>query len=84
MTLGISTVGAVLIGWVVLLGLLLAWLWLRGSRAPDSEGWAGGEFDERRTGADRRVRNVGPPTGVGERRGGFERRRRRGLSVARS
>jgi hypothetical protein len=81
MALGMSTVGAVLIGWVVFLGLLLAWLWLRGGRTPNVEGWSNTEFSERRAGEDRRRRNVGPPPGVGERRSGFERRRR-GLSVA--
>lgn len=75
-------VGAVLIGWVALLSLLLLWLWIRGSRTPHSEGWTSGDFDERRTGNDRRVRDIGPPPGVKERRSGFERRRR-GLSVAR-
>ena len=82
MALGVSTVGAVLIGWVALLGLLLIWLWVRGSRAKAVEGWSSGEFDERRGGSDRRVRNLGPPPGVAERRSGFDRRRR-GLSVAR-
>jgi hypothetical protein len=80
MALGVSTVGAVLIGWVVFLGLLLAWLWLRGSRTPRSEGWSDTEFSERREVADRRQQNLGPPPGAGERRSGFERRR--GLSVA--
>jgi hypothetical protein len=81
MALGVSTVGAVLIGWVVFLGLLLAWLWLRGGRAPHVEGWSNTEFSERRAGEDRRLQDLGPPPGVGERRSGFERRRR-GLSVA--
>ena len=81
MALGMSTVGAVLIGWGVLLALLLAWLWLRGARTPHSEGWANTEFSERRTGRDRRIANLGPPPGVRERRNGFERRRR-SLTVA--
>jgi len=81
MALGVSTVGAVLIGWVVFLGLLLAWLWLRGGRTPAAEGWSNSEFSERRAGEDRRRQNLGPPAGVGERRSGFERRHR-GLSVA--
>ena len=82
MALGVTMVGAVLIGWIALLGLLLVWLWVRGSRAQAVEGWSSGEFDERRHGSDRRLRDHGPPPGVGERRSGFERRRR-GLSVAR-
>jgi hypothetical protein len=82
MALGVSTVGAVLIGWGVFLVLLLFWLWARGSRTPQSEGWSNAEFEECRAGAERRRVNVGPPPGVGERRGGFERRR--GLSVARN
>jgi len=81
MALGVSTVGVVLIGWLAFIGLLLGWLWVRGSRAPASEGWANIEFDERRRGADRRREDLGPPSGLGERRSGFERRRR-GLSVA--
>jgi hypothetical protein len=81
MALGVSTVGAVLIGWVVFLGLLLAWLWLRGGRPPHAEGWSNTEFEERRRGLDRRRRNLGPPPGMGERRSGFERRARP-LSVA--
>jgi hypothetical protein len=81
MALGVSTVGAVLIGWVIFLGLLLVWLWIRGSRTPESEGWSNAEFEERRSGGDRRRANLGPPPGVGERRSGFERRRR-GLTVA--
>jgi hypothetical protein len=81
MALGVSTAGVVVIGWVVFLGLLIAWLWVRGSRAPHAEGWPDTEFDERRRGADRRRENLGPPPGVPERRSGFERRRR-GLSVA--
>ena len=81
MALGVSTVGVVLIGWVVFLGLLLAWLWLRGARMPTADAWSNDEFDERRRGLDRRRQNLGPPPGVGERRTGFERRRR-GLSVA--
>ena len=81
MALGMSTVGAVLVGWVVFLGLLLAWLWLRGTRTPSGEGWSHTEFDERRYGGDRRLVDLGPPPGVGERRSGFERRSR-GLTVA--
>jgi hypothetical protein len=81
MALGVSTVGAVVIGWVVFLGLLLAWLWLRGGRTPRTEGWSNAEFSERRAGEERRRQNLGPPPGFGERRSGFERRRR-GLSVA--
>ena len=81
MALGLSTVGVVLIGWGVFLVLLLSWLWLRGSRTPQSEGWSNAEFEERRGGEERRHVNLGPPPGVGERRGGFERRRR-GLTVA--
>jgi hypothetical protein len=84
MALGVSTVGAVLIGWIVVLGLLLAWLWIRGNRVPRGEGWSSpADFDERRRGGERRMRNLGPPPGVGERRSGFERRRGRGLTVAR-
>jgi hypothetical protein len=81
MALGVSTVGVVLVGWVVFLGLLLAWLWLRGGRTPHVEGWSNSEFSERRRGDERRHQNLGPPPGVGERRTGFERRRR-GLTVA--
>ena len=81
MALGVSTVGVVLIGWVVFLALLLAWLWLRGTRTPPREGWAETEFAERRFGRDRRMHDMGPPPGVGERRTGFERRRR-GLTIA--
>jgi hypothetical protein len=81
MTLGVSTVGVVLIGWVVFLGLLLAWLWLRGGRTPPADAFSNTEFDERRGGYDRRRQNLGAPPGVGERRTGFERRRR-GLTVA--
>ena len=81
MALGVSTVGVVLIGWVLFLGLLLAWLWLRGGRTPHVEGWSNTEFSERRRGDERRRENLGPPPGVGERRTGFERRRR-GLTVA--
>jgi hypothetical protein len=81
MALGVSTVGAVLIGWAIFLALLLGWLWVRGSRRPHAEGWSNAEFDERRTVPDRRRENLGPPPGVGERRSGFERRRR-GLTVA--
>jgi hypothetical protein len=80
MALGVSTVGVVLIGWVVLLGLLLGWLWVRGSRTAETEGWSNTEFEERRAGADRRRENLGPPRGLSERRSGFERRR--GLRVA--
>jgi hypothetical protein len=80
MTLGVSTVGVVLIGWVVFLGLLLSWLWLRGGRAPRAEGWSNSEFSERRAMSDRRRQDLGPPRGMGDRRSGFERRR--GLSVA--
>jgi hypothetical protein len=83
MALGVSTLGAVLIGWVVLLALLVAWLWLRASRATESEGWSNIEFEERRAGRERRRENLGPPPGVGERRTGFERRRRT-LTVART
>ena len=81
MAAGVSTVGAVLTGWGVFLALLLGWLWVRGSRTPQTEGWSNGEFDERRGGNDRRRVDLGPPPGVGERRSGFERRRR-GLTVA--
>jgi hypothetical protein len=81
MALGVSTVGAVLVGWVVFLALLLAWLWLRGGRTRHVEGWSNTEFSERRAGEERRRQNLGPPPGYGERRSGFERRRR-GLSVA--
>jgi len=82
MAFGVSTVGVVLVGWVVFLGLLLAWLWLRGGDARrDPEGWSNVEFAERRLAADRRRHNFGPPAGVGERRSGFERRRR-SLTVA--
>jgi hypothetical protein len=81
MALGVSTVGVVLIGWVFFLGLLLAWLWLRGSRTPHTEGWSNAEFTERRIATDRRRKDLGPPPGLGERRSGFERRRR-GLTVA--
>jgi hypothetical protein len=78
----VSTVGVVLVGWVVFLGLLLAWLWLRGDRARrDPENWSNVEFDERRLAPDRRRHNFGPPPGVGERRSGFERRRQ-GLTAA--
>jgi hypothetical protein len=81
MAAGVSTVGAVLIGWGVFLALLLGWLWVRGSRMAQTEGWSNAEFDERRCGNDRRCVDLGPPPGMGERRSGFERRRR-GMTVA--
>ena len=81
MALGVSTVGAVLIGWGVFILLLLSWLWMRGSRTPSADDWSDGEYAERRAGDDRRLVNLGPPAGVPERRSGFDRRRR-GLTVA--
>ncbi|MEA2442774.1 MAG: hypothetical protein QOJ12_66 [Thermoleophilales bacterium] len=76
MALAVSTVGAVLIAWAVLLGLLLAWLWARGSRlsAQRDDRWPEGEFHDRRGSADRRRANQGPPPGVSDRRAGFDRR----------
>jgi hypothetical protein len=76
MALAVSTVGAVLIAWAILLGLLLAWLWARGSRLPadHDDPWVEGEFDDRRGGGDRRRIDNGPPPGVSERRAGFDRR----------
>jgi len=81
MALGVSTVGAVLIGWAVFLGLLLAVLWLRGGRAPRVEILRRADYDERRQGGDRRRVDIGPPPGISERRSGFDRRKR-GLTAA--
>jgi hypothetical protein len=81
MALGVSTVGVVLIGWAVLLGLLLGVLWLRGGRAPSVEILRRADFTERRHGDDRRRVDIGPPPGIGERRSGFDRRKR-GLTAA--
>ena len=81
MALGVSTVGVVLIGWGVFLVLLLAWLWARGGREAHYGGWVDTGFADRRRGPDRRQVDLGPPPGVSERRGGFERRRR--ITVAR-
>ena len=81
MLLGMSTVGVVLIGWAVFLILVLALLWLRGGRMPSFEVWARSDFAERRVVPDRRQVDIGPPAGLGERRSGFDRRKR-GLTVA--
>jgi hypothetical protein len=74
-TFAVSILGAVLIAWAILLALLLAWLWARGSRLPgDHDLWPEGEFDERRGRGDRRRFDAGPPAGMRERRSGFDRR----------
>jgi hypothetical protein len=71
MALAVSTVGAVLIAWVTALGLVLAWLWARGTRrAAHYAVWP--ENDRRRD--DRRRDDLGPPAGMRERRAGFDRR----------
>lgn len=74
MLLGVSTAGAVLIGWAGFLGLLVAWLWLRGSRAPLEKKRSAATEAERRAGRDRRHLDIGPPAGTQERRRGFDRR----------
>jgi hypothetical protein len=75
MMLAVTTVGAVLLAWAILLALLLAWLWVRGSRFPsEHDAWPDGDLHDRRTTGDRRRADNGPPVGLPERRAGFDRR----------
>jgi hypothetical protein len=74
MTLAVSILGTVLLGWAVALALFLGFLWARGAqRSAQHRSWSDGESRERRVGERRRADN-GPPAGVPERRAGLDRR----------
>ena len=75
MVLGVSIVGLVLIAWAVFLALLVVWLWRRsGLPRPEDNTEVEVARVDRRLGVDRRRIDIGPPTGMRERRAGFDRR----------